>query len=540
MHRRRDLPSGGEIGNLGKPTASSETGQPVEYCFRDATSKDSRTDPGRRTHPNAARTATHPFRPFHRLTLPRFGDVMRLHPPLTGRRTTHLWAAVVALAAASPLWSGTPNTTPGLNPRVTPIVEVARKARFAVVNIHSEKTLPGATDPFNPIPTNNRVNGMGTGIVIDPRGYIVTNHHVVEDVQVLRVKLADGTTHSARVIARDSENDLAVLKIDTSHPLTTVPLGTASDLMVGEPVVAIGNAFGYEHTHTTGIVSHVKRDVALNKDVSYKGLIQTDASINPGNSGGPLLNIYGELIGVNVAIRAGAQNIGFAIPVDNMVHVVADLLSLRRRTGIGHGIATHDTIDVTNNPITRTCIADRVEAGSLAEKAGVKAGDRIIRVGSVEVGCSLDLERGFLEKLAGEKVSIVVRRGGDESTVELTVPSPSAQVVVSSSSPAATTDMVWKKLGIRVAAGELTQIQKANPQLRGGVVIQEIDSDGTAAKAGMQRGDILIGLHQFETLSVDNITWVLSHPDLASFTPLKFFLIRSSQVRRGLLSHLPD
>src|SRR5262249_29401120 len=145
-------------------------------------------------------------------------------------------------------------------------------------------------------PSQNRVNGMGTGIIIDPRGYIVTNQHVVEDVNVIRIRLSDGSAHNARVLARDQEGDLAILKIDTNRPLPTIPLGTATDLMVGETVIAVGNAYGYEHTVTVGVVSAIKRDVTLNKDISYKSLIQTDASINPGNSGGPLLNINGELI----------------------------------------------------------------------------------------------------------------------------------------------------------------------------------------------------------------------------------------------------
>ena len=190
--------------------------------------------------------------------------------------------------------------------------------RGAVVNIHSERTVqvPVGDELFAHAPLQNRVNGMGTGIIIDPRGYIITNQHVVDDVSVIRVHLTDGSSHTARVLVRDHESDLALLKIDVSRPLPTMPLGTSSDVMVGETVIAIGNAYGYEHTVTVGIVSAIKRDVTLNKEVSYKALIQTDASINPGNSGGPLLNINGELIGVNVAIRAGAQGIGFAIPVD--------------------------------------------------------------------------------------------------------------------------------------------------------------------------------------------------------------------------------
>src|SRR5262249_10278972 len=161
----------------------------------------------------------------------------------------------------APLAAGTPPTNPGSNPRFTPAVEAARRVKGAVVNIHSERTLPG-NDPFHGFaPSQNRVNGMGTGIVIDPRGYIVTNQHVVDELQVIRVRLADGSSHSARVMARDLEHDLAVLKIDVTQPLPTIPLGTARDLMELEPVIAIGNAYGYENTHTMGTVSAVKRDV---------------------------------------------------------------------------------------------------------------------------------------------------------------------------------------------------------------------------------------------------------------------------------------
>src|SRR5439155_26821538 len=166
-----------------------------------------------------------------------------------------------------------------------------------------------------------------------------------EDVNFIRIKLSDGTSCNAQVVARSHEQDLALLKIDVSQKLPVLPLGTAQDLKVGETVVAIGNAYGCEHTVSTAIVSAIKRDVTLNKDISYKSLIQTDASINPGNSGGPLLNINGELIGVNVAIRAGAQGIGFAIPVDTMIRAAAEMLSIRKRNSTWHGLVVRDNVD---------------------------------------------------------------------------------------------------------------------------------------------------------------------------------------------------
>src|SRR5262249_402724 len=176
------------------------------------------------------------------------------------------------------------------NVRRTPVVDVVERIRAAVVNIHSERTVrgPATDDMLALIPSQNRVNRIGTGIIIDPRGYIVTNNHVVEDVNAIRVRLGDRSAHTAVVIARDGDADLALLKIDTTRPLPVMPLGTSSDIMVGETVVAIGNAYGYEHTVSVGVVSAIKRDVNLNKELSYHDLIQTDASINPGNSGGPL------------------------------------------------------------------------------------------------------------------------------------------------------------------------------------------------------------------------------------------------------------
>src|SRR5262245_44653337 len=280
--------------------------------------------------------------------------------------------------------AGDPGAFPG-NPRKTPAVEVARRVKDAVVNIHSERSVKGfANDEyFALLPSQSRINGMGTGVIVDPRGYIITNHHVVEDVNLINVRLSDGTRTSARVLARDPEQDVALLKIDVDKTLPVIPLGTSSDLMVGETVIAIGNAFGYEHTVSVGVISAIKRDVVLNKEVSYKALIQTDASINPGNSGGPLLNINGELIGVNVAIRAGAQGIAFAIPVDTMLRVSANLISTRSRSGMSHGIIYCDHIEPDPNAETapkvtssrRSLVVERVEPHSAAALAKLQKED---------------------------------------------------------------------------------------------------------------------------------------------------------------------
>ncbi|HKB03709.1 MAG TPA: trypsin-like peptidase domain-containing protein, partial [Gemmataceae bacterium] len=423
------------------------------------------------------------------------------------------------------------------NPRRSAAVEVVEKVKASVVNIHSERTVTDGRDFDKQLDlsrTQHRVNGMGTGIVIDSRGYLITNYHVVDDVNSLRVRLHDGTTLPARVVAKDPEQDLAVVKIDPPRPLPVIPLGTSSDLMLAEPVIAIGNAFGYEHTVTTGIVSALKRDVTLNKEVSYKSLIQTSAGINPGNSGGPLLNVHGELIGVNVAIRAGAQNIAFALPIDNVLRNAAEMLSARRRTGATHGLVVRDQVDATDNPVKRWAVVERVEPGSPADEAGLKAGDVVEKAGDVAVKCALDVERAFLEQPASVKVEFVARRGRDETRATVAL-KPVGRTVPGIAVAAGGGDVVWKRLGVKVEAVSAEVVARVNKDLRGGLLLTEVKPESPAARAGFVKGDILIGLHQWETISSDNVSFVLNNPDLASFSPVRYFLIRAGELHRGLL-----
>jgi serine protease Do len=430
----------------------------------------------------------------------------------------------VSPPAAAATASGSRPVSRDWSIRQTPIVDLVKRVRPAVVNIHSERTAKAAVSEelWSTATTQNRINGMGTGIIIDPRGYIITNQHVVEEVNVIRVHLADGTTAKAEVVARDQETDLALLKIDVKQSLPVMPLGTSSDLLIGETVIAIGNAYGYEHTVTLGIVSALGRDVTLNKDVSYKSLIQTCAAINPGNSGGPLFNIYGDLIGVNVAIRAGAQGIGFAIPVDTMIRVGANLLASKPHSGMAHGLIVRDEIlnARDENGVSRQAVIDHVEASTPAGKAGVLKGDVVIRIGDTDIATSLDLERAMLDRQAGDKIPLVVNRGGAEQKLELVLDAP----------------LTWRKLGVRLQSISADAVLRTQPQLHGGMLVSEVRSYSPAARAGIQRGDILLGLHQWEMLNLDNVLFVLNHADLATFNPLKFFVLRNGTVHRGTIT----
>jgi serine protease Do len=443
------------------------------------------------------------------------------------------WPAIPAQENGPPAEAGAKRLHNRLQNRRTPVVDLVERVKGAVVNIHSERTVqgPAAGGETLAVAPSSRVNGMGTGIVIDPRGYIVTNYHVVEDVNVIRVRLSDGTSQNALVLARSHEADLALLKIDVARPLPVMPLGTAQDVMVGETVVAIGNPYGYEHTVSQGVVSAVKRDVSLNKDVSYRSLIQTDASINPGNSGGPLLNINGELVGVNVAIRAGAQGIGFAIPVDQMIRVVADMLRARRRQSAYDGLVCRDRLDQGPDGLVRSVVVERVEENSPAAGAGLRRGDVLVRLGEVAVACTYDVERALLDRQQGDHVAVGVRRQGGEQKAELVL-----QPAGRARPPSA--DLVWRKLGLRLAAVDGELVSRINRQLHGGLEVLAVEADSAAGRAGIHRGDILVGLHQWETLTVDNVAYVLTHPDLASFNPLSFHIVRGGQIRRGWMQQV--
>jgi putative serine protease PepD len=246
---------------------------------------------------------------------------------------------------------------------------------------------------FRPVPMES---GTGSGAIIDQQGHIVTNFHVIEGARNLEVTLADKTKVQASVVGFDANNDLAVLKIQTSSPLIPIPLGTSAGLQVGQKVLAIGNPYGLERTLTTGIISSLGRSIQARNGRLIEGVIQTDAAINPGNSGGPLLSSKGEIIGINTAIYSesgGSVGIGFAIPVDTVRRIVGDLISLgyvrRPYMGVVPGFAFSDYPGLAR--ALRIASADvglmvvRVQPGSPAQRAGIRAADREVVVGNFRV-----------------------------------------------------------------------------------------------------------------------------------------------------------
>jgi len=316
-------------------------------------------------------------------------------------------------------------------------IRVYEGLNSAVVNISTK--VMGLNWFFEPIP---REGGSGSGSLIDKRGYILTNRHVVENAYEVLITLYNGKQFKGEVVGTDPENDLAVVQFDPEEmELNTIPMGSSSNLKVGQKVLAIGNPFGYDRTLTTGIVSGLGRPVRNNRDIVIREMIQTDASINPGNSGGPLINSRGEMIGINTMIYSptgGSVGIGFAVSVDTAKRVVPDLIK--------HGSVRRGWIDVVmvqlfpelvryaELPIETGLLVSRVIEGGNADKAGIMegstpvrygrstiylGGDIIIEVDGMEIKTWTDLYNALEDNKPGEVVDVVVLRGRKEKSFQV-------------------------------------------------------------------------------------------------------------------------
>ena len=415
-----------------------------------------------------------------------------------------------------------------ISSRETPTVRAIRRASPSVVNLHGQKTvrttaagMAGATGPES----FKHVNGMGTGVIVDPRGYVITNYHVVEDVEKIFVTLADGREVTAELVAARVRNDLALVKIQSTEALPTIPRGTSEDLMVGESVIAIGNAFGYVHTSTQGIISALHRDVPVNEKQEYRDLIQTSAGINPGNSGGPLLNIDGEIIGINVAVRVGAQQIAFAIPIDQVIDTVTSMVEQFNDSRLATGVRT-DGGPREGDGVT---IVD-VSASSPAKGNGLKPGDRVVRVGSQEINDRLDYVLALLEINPDDALDIEVERSGERFQVAV-----QPNRIMSRAEQVAQT--AWDVIGIRTQTVSEPNMRRMNYRMKtkyqGGLHISEVRKGSPAERQGIMSGDVLLGIHGWQTTSLTDLAGILEHPDMQDGPRAKFYLVRREQTLFG-------
>ncbi|QDV21748.1 S1C family serine protease [Aureliella helgolandensis] len=416
----------------------------------------------------------------------------------------------------SPQWSWADDVD---SLRLTTTVRAVQAAEPAVVNIEGKK-------PANPARAGDsqQVNGMGAGVIIDERGYILTNQHVVQDVGRIEVTLHNGRQFIGRLIARDPDTDLALVKIDSSKPFPVVRCGTSSDLMLGEPVIAIGNPYGYHHTVTEGIISAIKRDVPVNGVDDYPNLIQTDAGINPGNSGGPLLNAHGDMIGINAAVRIGAQGIGFAIPVDRAIDVAAEMIAQYRRGTFESPIAVKTGYESGRGQVT-------VASGSTQE---LLTGDVITAVNNRPVNNRLDFELALLGQNAGSTVQVEAERDGSKLKTDLKLDARGA-VRAQLTSTNTVQDTVYEQIGVRLETANAQQVRRIDATYKGGMRVTSVKHGSPAFNAQIQPGDILVGLLDWQTPVWDDLAWILKSPEFRSAESPKFHIMRAENVFWGNL-----
>jgi len=387
--------------------------------------------------------------------------------------------------------------------RITPVVLAYRRAGPAVVNISADKIVNErfalfGRDPFADIFRRPvRRKSVGSGVVIHGDGYVVTNAHVVSRALQITIQLSDKTRYAAKVISSDSACDLAVLKVELpkGKTLAHLPLGRSDDLMVGETVIAIGNPLGFANTLTTGVISATNRKLEFAGDIEYSGLIQTDAPINPGNSGGPLLNIRGELIGINTAIRADARNIGFAISADTVAEQLTRLMDFERinRVVFGASVAQKRTTDGVELRVTE------VRPGTPAD-GPLKRGDRIISLKGKPVGRISGFVCGMMGASAGQKVELGILRGAKRLTAAVKLsarPRPSGK------------DLARRLFGLtlrkvdRKLAGELGLTTSR------GLVIVGVEAGSPAHKLGIDLKDVLFQVGRFYVTDLETLGVIL-------------------------------
>lgn len=400
--------------------------------------------------------------------------------------------------------------------RENSVVKAVRKVSPAVVNISSQYETRNNSNPFSgygmdsllenffrdffspELERRQKRTSLGSGVIIDgSRGLVLTNAHVIDKAATITVALNDQREFEAALVGMDPDSDIAVLKIKSDQPLPAIQMGNSDEIMIGESVIAIGNPFGFSHTVTTGVVSAVNRSIKTAERVFHE-FIQTDASINPGNSGGPLLNIDGELIGVNTAIYAEARGIGFATPINRAKRIISDLINygevVQAWTGMTVQALDPDLALYFNLKNNTGVIVTAVEPESPAMVSGIQEGDIILSIDGVTISGISAYRMKTNEISAGQTISLAINRNGNHSNLFLkTTVFPLDRAL----------ELASQRLGIEVSnIDEQTSTTDA-PRAHAGVLIMKIRPGSQLDRIGVRPGDII---RQIDETRVDNIS----------------------------------
>jgi serine protease Do len=403
--------------------------------------------------------------------------------------------------------------------------ELAESVSPAVVNIRTVKTIKGGgpvfrhfqrgpfgqDDPFKDFferffgeeqQREHKQRSLGSGFIIDPEGYIVTNNHVIEGADEIIIKLKNGKEFDAEIVGRDPNTDLALLKVKLPENFQAIQLGNSDSLKVGQWVVAIGSPFGLEQTVTAGIVSAKGRVIGSGP---YDDFIQTDASINPGNSGGPLTNMEGEVVGINTAIVASGQGIGFAIPINLAKGIIEQLKTTGEVTRGWLGVAiqdlTKEMVEYYNLKDSKGVLVAKVFENDPADKAGIKAQDIIISVNGKKIENSRELTSMIAGLVVGEKAKVTVLRNGKEKTYTVNIAKRDDNKLASERTLG---NEETGELGIQVSNITPEIANRLNISEADGVVVTGVDSGSKSDVAGIQTGDIIREINREQIKNIND------------------------------------
>jgi serine protease Do len=420
------------------------------------------------------------------------------------------------LIVGLPVWGLNAAERPTAKDWRSGFVQVANKVKPSVVAIRSERTVtvgPGFGEdffkgtPFEDFfkqhegpPVKRKQTGEGSGVIVDGKGYILTNYHVVAGAEKIAVHLFDGRELKGTVRGTDPRTDLAVVHVETTD-LPVAVLGDSDKIQVGEWAIAVGSPFGLEETVTVGVISAKGRS-GLGTG-TYEDFLQTDASINPGNSGGPLVNIDGDVIGINAMIIQPGQGIGFAIPINLARAIMLQLIKtgkvIRPWVGIGLQDITPDLMRFFNLKTKEGALISQVYRGSPAEKIGLKVGDVVVEVDGVKIKGSQDVVRQVLKKKVGQKVNFVILREGKRLNISVTTAQMPEKIGERGPAKPA---IEW--FGLRVSDVTPDIAKQLGLTKTEGVVITGVEPNSVAQNAGLKPGDIILEVNRQKILNEDD------------------------------------